>query len=112
KHLILTSAVTQETIQNKLGKYTVPPSGVIFVPALNERERQIIAKYWTEKAGVEVCYGISVPVQWKISEFGPWWFLPTVTAMKAMVTCCRFRIIDSGPFWNNNAFTMLLEAVN
>jgi hypothetical protein len=103
KHLILTSAVTQEIVKNELGKYTVPSSGLIFVPALSDRDRQILAKYWTEKAGVEVCYGISEPVpHWDTSAFGPWWFLPTVTAMKAMATSCRFRIIDSGPFWNNN----------
>jgi hypothetical protein len=112
KYLILTSAVTQETIKNKLGTYTVPPSGVIFVPALNERHRQILAKYWTEKAGVKICYGISEPVQWDLSNFDPWWFLPTAPAMLAMATCCRFRVLDSGPTWNNNAFTVLLETLD
>lgn len=112
KHLILTSAVTQEVVKNKLGKYTVPPSGVVFVPALAERDRKILAKYWTEKAGVEVCYGISEPVNWDTSVFDPWWFLPTATAVQAMATCCRFRVVDSGPTWNNNAHTVLLETLN
>jgi hypothetical protein len=112
KHLILTSSVTQQTIRNELGTYTVPPSGVVFVPALNDSERQILAKYWAETARAGTCYGISEPARWDTSDFDPWWFLPTPTAMTAMATCCRFRVVDSGPHWNNNAFTVLLEAIN
>ena len=109
RYLILTSAVTQEVISNELGTYTIPRSGVLFVPALSDRERQILAKYWAEEAGVSTCYGISETTSWDTTAFGPWWFVPTATALGAMATCCRFRVLDSGHIWNNNAFTLLLE---
>lgn len=111
RHLILTSAVTQETISNKLGTFHIPKSGAIFVPALDERERSILSKYWLEKAGVGTCYGITETVRWDTREFGPWWWLPTPRAMLRMAECAGFRVLDSGPTWNGNAHTALLEAV-
>jgi hypothetical protein len=111
RHLILTSAVTQETISNDLGTFRIPPSGAIFVPALDQHERSILAKYWREKAGAGVCYGITETVKWNTSEFGPWWWLPTPRTMLALAECAGFRVLDSGPTWNGNAHTALLEAV-
>jgi len=109
RHLILTSAVTQETISNSLGTFHVPPSGAIFVPALDERERRILAKYWQEEAGAGVCYGITETTRWDTREFGPWWWLPTPRTMLAMAECAGFRVLASGPTWNGNAHTALLE---
>ena len=109
QYLILTSAVTQEHIANEFGSYDVQPSGVIFVPALNPRERKILWKYWQEKAGAGVCYGISEPVKWDSKDFGPWWWLPTRRAMLALAECVGFRVIESGDTWNGNAHTALLE---
>lgn len=111
RHLILTSAVTQETVSNDRGTFHIPPSGVIFVPALDQQERLILAKYWKEKAGVGACYGITEPVQWNTRDFGPWWWLPTPRAMLAMAESAGFRVRDSGPTWNGNAHTALLEVV-
>jgi hypothetical protein len=111
KHLVLTSAVTQESVSNDLGTYHIPLSGVIFVPALDQRERSILSKYWVEKAGVGGCTGITEPVRWNTRDFGPWWWLPTPRAMLAMAECVGFRVLDSGPTWNGNAYTALLEVV-
>jgi len=111
RHLILTSAVTREAISNSFGTYHIPPSGAIFVPALEERERRILAKFWREEAGVGVCYGITDATRWDTRDFGPWWWLPTPRAMLAMAECAGFRVLASGPTWNDNAHTALLEAV-
>ena len=111
RHLILTSAVTQETISNDLGTYRVPPSGAIFVPALDQHERSILSKYWLDKAGVGACFGITEAVRWDTRDFGPWWWLPTPRAMLAMAECVGFRVLDSGPTWNGNAHTAILEVV-
>ncbi len=111
QYLILTSAVTQEHIANELGSYDVPPSGVIFVPALSAREREILWKYWRENAGAGGCYGISEPVQWDSRNFGPWWWLPTPDAMLAMAKCVGFEVVESGKTWNGNAHTALLQVV-
>jgi hypothetical protein len=112
QYLILTSAVTQEHISNELGSYDLPPSGVIFVPALSERERDILWKYWRENAGAGGCYGISEPVQWDSRDFGPWWWLPTVRALLALAECVGFRVVESGGTWNDNAHTALLQVAS
>lgn len=111
QYLILTSAVTQEHISNELGSYDVPPSGVIFVPALSSKERAILWKYWQESSGAASCYGISEPVQWNLRDFAPWWWLPTPHAMLALAQCVGFQVVDSGPTWYGNAHTALLKAV-
>ena len=111
RHLVLTSAVTQPEIANEFGEFHIPPSGVIFVPALNQCERDVLSKYWKEKAGVGACYGITDPAKWDPGDFGPWWWLPTPQAMLAMAECVGFRVLDSAPTWNANAHTALLEAV-
>lgn len=112
EYLILTSAVTQEHISNELGSYDVPPSGVVFVPALSDHERAVLWKYWRENAGAGGCYGISEPVQWNSRDFGPWWWLPTAHAMLAMAQCVGFRVLESGGTWNGNAHTALLQAAH
>jgi hypothetical protein len=108
-HLVLTSAVQQERVENRHGVYTMPPSGVLFVPALDERERLVLATYWEEEAGA-ACLGITDPVTWDANDFGPWWWLPTPRALAGMCESCGFRVVQQGPTWNGNASTLLLEA--
>lgn len=108
-YLILTSAITQEVIENEQGRYELPPSGVLFVPGLNDAERSILKIYW-ENAGA-VAYGLTEKVQFKFDDFAPWWWLPTATAMKAMCEVVGFKVLDSSLTWNNNAQTILLETV-
>jgi hypothetical protein len=108
-HLVLTSAITGTRVENERGVYEIPPSGVIFVPALEESERAVLDLYWRE-AGAEA-YGITKKVAYRPDDFGPWWFLPTAQSMRAMCAACGFRTLDAGHIWNDNAYTILLEAV-
>lgn len=110
RHLILTSAITQEHISNAEGEYRIPASGVLFVPALSERERRVLSVHW-KAAGAEV-HGITTPVKFELAEFGPWWWLPTAGAMRAMAETCGFRVVEGDFTWNSNAYTILCEAVN
>lgn len=107
EHLVLTSAVTQEYIKNKEGVYEIPPSGVIFVPALADGERAVLAEYWSE-IGVEA-HGITVPVRFDPDDFGPWWWLPTAKAMAGMAEAAGFDVVDQSPSWMGNAHTLLLK---
>jgi hypothetical protein len=109
-HLVLTSAVQQEHIENQYGTYSMPPSGVLFVPALSATERLILGTYWKEKAGVESCLGITETVDWNANDFGPWWWLPTPKALAGMSESCGFEVLDQAPTWNGNASTLLLKA--
>ncbi len=108
--LVLTSAVQPEEIQNRHGHFSMPPSGALFVPALNATERLVLSTYWRESAGVESCLGISEPVAWDARDFGPWWWLPTTRALAAMCESCDFTVVAQAPSWNGNASTLLLRA--
>ncbi|MBW4696328.1 MAG: class I SAM-dependent methyltransferase [Aphanocapsa lilacina HA4352-LM1] len=107
KYLVLTSAITQSVIENEKGRYVIPPSGVIFVPALDHREFEILKQYWT---GFEVrAFGLTDRVDYRPDDFGPWWWLPTAQALSAMCESVGLRVQESAHTWGNNAFTLLLE---
>lgn len=105
--LILSSAVTQERIENEHGFFVMPPSGVLFVPALAESERAILASYW-RSAGAEA-HGITQPCVYRPKDFGPWWWLPTKTSMAGMARAAGFEVLDESPIWGGNAHTLLLR---
>jgi hypothetical protein len=114
-HLVLTSCITQTTIENAEGRMEVPESGVLFIPALTDRERRILTAYWST-FGVQA-EGITNPCGYRLSEvnatdMGPWWFLPTAQAMRSMVRVCGFEVEDEISWWNNNAHTLLCRAVD
>lgn len=110
RHLILTSAITQEVIENDAGVYRLPPSGAIFVPALSQPEREVLRLYWHDHAAVDACWGISHDVRWDVDELGPWWWLFTPRVMMKAAEVVGFRVVESGPTWNGDAHTVLLEA--
>lgn len=109
EHLVLSSAVTQESVSNEHGEYSIPPSGVIFVPALSEQERAVLGAYWRE-VGAEA-HGITEPASYSPDEFGPWWWLPTAKAMAGMASAAGFEVLDDAPIWAGNAHTLLLRRI-
>lgn len=106
-HLILTTAITSETVANRRGRYQVPASGAIFVPALSERERAVLAAHWQRVAPGAL--GITQPASYAVSDFGPWWWLPTARAAAAMCESVGFEVLDQGLTWRGNALTLLLK---
>jgi hypothetical protein len=109
EYLILTSAITQQSVTNAQGQYKIPASGVIFVPALEDSERLVLAEYWRDN-GAEV-HGITHPARYTPRNFGPWWWLPTARAMIAMAETAAFEVIDEASNWGGNAYTLLLRPV-
>ncbi len=107
EYAVITSAITAEFVENKYGQYHVPPSGAIFVPALNDAERTILAGYWSQFGDV---LGITKPFPYDLHYFDPpWWWLPTKEAFKKMCQISGFEIVDEGYFWGNNAYTLMLR---
>jgi hypothetical protein len=107
EHLVLTSCITPEIIENERGRYVIPPSGVLFVPALNDAAREILKCYW-EQVGV-VAGGLTEKVSYRLNDFGPWWWLPTASALVAMCEAAGFTVLDRGPIWGDNALVLLLR---
>jgi tetratricopeptide (TPR) repeat protein/2-polyprenyl-3-methyl-5-hydroxy-6-metoxy-1,4-benzoquinol methylase len=108
EHLILTSAITQEVIDNEWGRYTIPASGVIFIPALDEAERAILTAYWQAYINGTPIIGLTEKAVFDINDFAPWWWLPTASALEAMCKVAGFKVLDKGLTWDNNALTLLL----
>ncbi|MEG4941212.1 tetratricopeptide repeat protein [Microcoleus sp. F4-D5] len=108
EYLILTSAITQEVIENERGRYEIPASAVIFIPALDEAERAILSAYWQQHTGGAPIFGVIQKAVFDINDFGPWWWLPTATALESMCKVAGFKVLDKALTWNNNAMTLLL----
>ena len=108
EYLILTSAITQEVIENERGRYEIPASGVIFIPALGEAERAILTAYWQQHTDGAPILGVIQKAVFDINDFGPWWWLPTASALESMCKVAGFKVLDKGLTWNNNALTLLL----
>ncbi len=109
EYLILTSAITQEVIENERGGYEIPASGVIFIPALGEAERAILTAYWQQHTDGAPILGVIQKAVFDINDFGPWWWLPTASALESMCKVAGFKVLDKGLTWYNNALTLLLE---
>jgi hypothetical protein len=108
RHVVLTTAVTRTSIGRGRRRVTVPESGLLFVPALTSRERETLASYWRER-GVEAL-GITAPASFDVSDFGPWWFLPTARTMRAMAESAGFAVLEQHASWNGDATTLLLAS--
>ncbi|MEG5171858.1 tetratricopeptide repeat protein [Microcoleus sp. B3-D7] len=108
EHLVFTSAITQEVIENELGRYEIPASGVMFIPALDDAERAILTAYWQQYLNNNPLIGITEKAVFDINDFAPWWWLPTATALESMCEVAGFKVLDKGLTWDNNALTLLL----
>lgn len=112
KYLIISSAVTQDSIENKYGRLTLPQASILFVPALKNSEKKIIAEYWKSKYPDLPFVGISEDFDYEahpLEDPTPWWWLPTVSCFKRMCTICGLKLVDEGAFWNNDAYTLMLK---
>ncbi len=108
QHLVLTSVVAPQHVSNEHGEYRLPSSGVVFLPALGEPERTVLAHYYRESSGA-VGAGLSTPYEYRIDDLAPWWWLPTQEAFQAMCRAAGFRVRDSALFWGDNALALLLD---
>ncbi|UNU25075.1 tetratricopeptide repeat protein [Microcoleus vaginatus] len=108
EHLVFTSAITQEVIENEWGRYEIPASGVMFIPALDDAERAVLRAYWQPYINNNPLIGITEKAVFDMNNFAACWWLPTATALEAMCKVAGFKVLDKGLTWDNNALTLLL----
>lgn len=108
EHLIFTSAITQEVIENEWGRYEIPASGVMFIPALDDAERAILTAYWQPYINGNQLIGITEKAVFDMDNLAACWWLPTASALEAMCKVAGFKVLDKGLTWDNNALTLLL----
>jgi Methyltransferase domain len=107
EHLILTSSITADLIANEAGILRVPSGSALFIPALTPPELAVVRADWLPLVG-ENAGGITCPATWRADDFGPWWWLPTIGALKAMCEAAGFRVLDGQTVWDDHAYTVLL----
>jgi hypothetical protein len=107
--LVLTSVVTAHRVISEVGELEVPKAAALFVPALREQERRVLHSYWQRVVGDGAVGVTREETSWNPHDFAPWWWLPTVEALKAMCAVAGFRCLEGAPFWNDNAYVLLLS---
>lgn len=105
--VILTSAITKTVMIQGRRRLKVPRSSMLFIPALRGHEAEIVRKYW-KRQGVEGG-GITEDCEYRIDDFGPWWYLPTQEALRSVCETAGFRVESQEPTWHGNASTLLLS---
>ncbi len=108
EYLVLTSVVTATRVESGPGTLELPRAAVLFVPALEGRERAILAARWRPFVGDGAIGLTTEPPAWRPDDFAPWWWLPTVEGLKAMCRAAGFRCEAGDYFWNGNAYVQLL----
>jgi hypothetical protein len=105
--VVLTSTVVPERTQSSVGQVDLGEGGLRLVPHLNARDRSIFAAYWNER-GVTGIGGLDVDAIWDVSDYNPWWWFLTPSALRQMAEAVGFGVLDEGPFWGGLAHTLLL----
>lgn len=108
EYLVLTSTVTAVTVKNNQGVLHVPPSAVLFLPALQPEERVILKAHWQKFVGDGAIGLTSEAPAWNLDDFAPWWWLPTPQALEALCTSAGFQCQERAFLWHQNAYAQLL----
>lgn len=111
EYLVLTTAVTATKVTSAAGNLEVPSTACLFLPALQGEERRVVDSYWRQFVG-DAAMGLTQQIAaWDVEDFAPWWWLPTVDALKGMCRASGFAYVEGTHAWNNNAYTLLLSPV-
>lgn len=91
--LILGSTIIPPIIKNANGEIIIETGGGIFVPALNDSQREVIAKYFKE-VGTSTIVGIDHPLQngWSLEDYSAWWWLFTLDFVGGLLKACGFKV--------------------
>ncbi len=110
EYLVVGSVITPTVLKTKEGTLQIPEGTCLFIPALEKAEQAIAKSYWQEFVQ-DGAVGLTKELEsWRDTHYVPWWWLPTVTAFKAMGRAAGFEFVDGAYFWNNNAYVQLLKA--
>ena len=83
---------------------------MLFLPAFSADERAVLKAHWWPTLG-DGSLGLTRDItQWRLSDFGPWWWLPTTTALARMCEVSGFEVRDVEHLWNGHAATLMLAA--
>ena len=111
EHLILTSMVVPERIENAAGVITFPPDNAVFVPSITEATRAIVATHFREH-GISID-AITQPLKegwhWPADKpnYSPWWWLWSPAYLCGLVKVAGFAIEDTCWSWEGLSYSIL-----
>ncbi len=95
ERLILQSFIVPTHIENDAGRFDFPDSGALFVPALSEAERLVLARYFAENVGSGTAVGISTPFNYDgPHRYGPYWWMFTRHSLVTLINSIGLKVID------------------
>ncbi|MGH8233685.1 MAG: hypothetical protein ACREPU_05745 [Rhodanobacteraceae bacterium] len=111
EHLILTSMVVPESIENAAGHLTFPRDRAVFVPSMTEATRAIVATHFR---GHDVSIdAITRPMteNWRwpdgVPNYGPWWWLMSPDYLCGLLEVAGFGIEDTCWSWEGLSYSVL-----
>ncbi|MEW6386381.1 MAG: hypothetical protein AB1491_02545 [Thermodesulfobacteriota bacterium] len=115
-HLILSSAIVPEHLQNDRGEIRLPSSGAMFVPALSQEEKTVLAEYFRQRApktqGLDKppeALGITADCPFELTDTAPYWWVFTLPTVKSFCEVGGFRVLDESVLWQYGSCTLLCE---
>ncbi len=115
-HLILSSAIVPEYLQNDQGEIHLPYSGAMFVPGLNQEEKAVLAEYWRQRvpktqglSKAPEALGITEDCKFELTDAAPYWWIFTLSTVKSICEVCGFRVIDESILWKYGSCTLLCK---
>jgi hypothetical protein len=109
--LILGSAVIPHTISDSKGIIKMERSSAIFVPALNENQRRIVARYFEEVGANMLGINLPLPDGWSLNDYAPWWYLFTTDYVAGLLKVCGFNVLETSSVWHGRAVYLLAERI-
>jgi len=101
KIFILGTIVIQPHIKNSKGEMVIEAGGGLFVPALNDRQREVVATFFRE-VGASEMFGIDPPIEkkeWSLDNYSPWWWLFTPDCVPGLLAACGFTLESTYSEW-------------
>ncbi len=105
--LIIGSTVIPHHISNSKGAIAMEENSALFVPALNDRQREVITFYLEEVQAKAV--GINLPLAegWSMTDYCPWWYLFTTDYVAGLMRVCGFGVTETSSVWQGRAAYLL-----
>jgi hypothetical protein len=97
--LMLSSTVIPSRLEHESGTIACEPGGALFVPALREDQRLIVADYFRQ-VGAQTMLGLNTDVRWDERDYSLWWWLFTSEHVRALIEVAGFAVRDSCRLWH------------
>jgi hypothetical protein len=102
KYFLLGTMVVPEKIENDQGTSDFSGGKLIFVPALGEKERGVLAAFY-DRWGMQIHHINAVDSwPWRYNDgpsYGPWWWLYSPATCRRMVETAGFEIVSEASTW-------------